>query len=177
MATANTRRSRHCMDIAAMIVGVAVGLVASAGMHGVRADNFGGPKDGPPAVCNTTNMLYSQCVGENWLHEVNYSSTLVPIWRTAFNSTGATYDAGSSVLLFMDDAYAPDNDARAANTNIQNGYWGWTRCASGATTGTRLPGSPLGPRAELVQAPAYLHQPLLRGHLQHGRQSVGTGLP
>lgn len=36
----------------------------------------------------------------------------------------------------MDDVYDPDNDARAANTNTANGYRGWTRCVSGATTGS-----------------------------------------
>jgi hypothetical protein len=35
----------------------------------------------------------------------------------------------------MNDVYDADNDVRAATTDLQNGYWAWTRCGSTATKG------------------------------------------
>jgi hypothetical protein len=121
---------RRRLDLCAVLLGVSAALLASAGVHSAQADNFGGPKNSAPSVCNTTNYEHQQCVAENWLHEVNYNSGLVTIWRTALEDTRSDYDPNSDITLIMDDTYG-DNDVRAANvTDSGENFWAWTRCPS-----------------------------------------------
>ena len=121
---------RRQLDLAAILMGVSVAVLLTAGAQMAQASNFGGPKDPSPATCLTTNEVNQQCVAENWLHEVNYHSSLVSIWVTALEATRVDYDPPSDMTLFMDDVYG-DNDVRAANvTTTGTNLWGWTKCTS-----------------------------------------------
>lgn len=144
MTGSSRRRRGRSLDLAAALFGASLGITfAAAGAapsYTAMADNFGGPKGTPPMECNTTNASFQQCVTGNWIHEVNYASTLVGIWRTALNSTAATYDSNSSILLILDDPYGDSNDARAANVDDPAiTFWGWTRCPSNPVATGSLP--------------------------------------
>lgn len=127
------------LDLCAILIGVGLAVLVGAGTSVANANNFGGPKDPAPATCNTTNEVNQQCVGQNWLHEVNYNSSLTTGWRAALDATALDWDGGSSVTLFMNDAYG-DNDVRAANVDdAGTSFWAWTRCTQNPDATGSLP--------------------------------------
>lgn len=125
----DTALARWRIDVAAALLGVIAAMLLGASSNAARADNFGGPKDGPPYTCVTTNEFLQQCVAATWIHDVNYSSLLVGIWRTAFDSTIFTYSSQTTMTVTGNVAYGTGNDVRAANVDDDAiTLWGWTRC-------------------------------------------------
>ncbi len=118
---------------AAFAVGALVGAIVSFGITvaPVAGDNFGGPKNPPPYACND-NLVYSQCVAENFAHWVNYASTLDAKYQTAMDYTDDIFEDGTNgVVVMLRAAYGSNNDVRAGNGDFgSNGYYAWTRCSS-----------------------------------------------
>ena len=129
-------RSRFRDGMAALL-GVVLAILASAQVVSVQADNFGGPKNSPPHECNTTDPDLSQCVAATYWHEVNFNSSVTAAWETAFTNTASTYDSQSDMRIDVNVPYASWNDVRIALVTESMTNWGWTRCASTATSGSR----------------------------------------
>jgi predicted Zn-dependent protease len=87
--------------------------------------------------CDAT--VDSQCVANNYVHGVNFSSTLTGEWTDALEETIAYYNDNSELVVWGSAPYTTTNDVRAATVVTANGLWGWTRCVSTPTqTGTLL---------------------------------------
>ena len=124
----------------AFLAGILAGLLVAVqmlwGPQPVSA-NFGGPQDAGRA-CDAT--IQSQCVAEDWIHTINYSSTLDSRYVPSADYAGALWDNGitghlTDMVLFWDVPYHANNDLRISDTSAygNNGFYAWTRCISNPT--------------------------------------------
>lgn len=118
-------------SVSAAVTTIALGLLLTGS---VLASNFGGPRDPAPKHCNTS-WTNSQCVGENWYHNLDIQASVDAGLREEVVWVAANYTAVTDVTMVVAEAGDTNIDVRVRAANY--GAIGWY-----AATSCQFPGLP-----------------------------------